>query len=73
MQPRSGAGVKGGVEVVNADAVRGQVLLEESREAVVVLDAAEAHVVVASRRARQSLGVGRARSSAPSCSRASAR
>jgi two-component system phosphate regulon sensor histidine kinase PhoR len=42
--------------VVNADAVRGQVLLEESREAVVVLDAA-GRVVVASRRARQSLGV----------------
>ena len=42
--------------MVNADAVRGQVLLEESREAVVVLDAA-GQVVVASRRARQSLGV----------------
>ena len=42
--------------MVNADAVRGQVLLEESREAVVVLDAA-GRVVVASRRARQSLGV----------------
>ncbi len=42
--------------MVNADAVRGQVLLEESREAVVVLDAA-GRVVTASRRARQTLGV----------------
>jgi two-component system phosphate regulon sensor histidine kinase PhoR len=42
--------------VVNADVVRGQVLLEESREAVVVLDAAGV-VVAASRRARQSLGI----------------
>jgi two-component system, OmpR family, phosphate regulon sensor histidine kinase PhoR len=42
--------------VVNADAVRGQVLLEESREAVVVLDA-DGIVVTGSRRARQSLGV----------------
>ena len=42
--------------MVNADAVRGQVLLEESREAVVVLDAA-GRVVVASRRARQGLGL----------------
>jgi signal transduction histidine kinase len=42
--------------VVNPDAVRGQVLLEESREAVVVLDASGL-VVTASRRARQSLGV----------------
>jgi signal transduction histidine kinase len=42
--------------VVNADAVRGQVLLEESREAVVVLDAS-GRVVAASRRARQTLGV----------------
>ena len=42
--------------MVNADAVRGQVLLEESREAVVVLDA-NGIVVTASRRARQSLGV----------------
>jgi two-component system, OmpR family, phosphate regulon sensor histidine kinase PhoR len=42
--------------VVNADAVRGQVLLEESREAVVVLDGA-GRVVTASRRARQTLGV----------------
>ena len=42
--------------MVNADAVRGQVLLEESREAVVVLDA-DGVVVAASRRARQSLGV----------------
>jgi two-component system phosphate regulon sensor histidine kinase PhoR len=42
--------------VVNADAVRGRVLLEESREAVVVLDAAGV-VVAASRRARQSLGL----------------
>jgi two-component system, OmpR family, phosphate regulon sensor histidine kinase PhoR len=41
---------------VNADAVRGQVLVEESREAVVVLDA-DGIVVAASRRARQSLGV----------------
>jgi len=42
--------------VVNSDAVRGQVLLEESREAVVVLDAA-GRVLVASRRARQALGI----------------
>jgi signal transduction histidine kinase len=42
--------------VVNPDAVRGQMLLEESREAVVVLDAGGI-VVAASRRARQSLGV----------------
>jgi two-component system, OmpR family, phosphate regulon sensor histidine kinase PhoR len=42
--------------MVNADAVRGQVLLEESREAVVVLDAV-GRVVTASRRARQALGV----------------
>jgi len=42
--------------VVNPDAVRGQMLLEESREAVVVLDASGV-VVAASRRARQSLGV----------------
>jgi two-component system, OmpR family, phosphate regulon sensor histidine kinase PhoR len=41
---------------VNADAVRGQVLVEESREAIVVLDA-DGIVVAASRRARQSLGV----------------
>jgi len=42
--------------VVNPDAVRGQMLLEESREAVVVLDA-NGVVVAASRRARQSLGI----------------
>ena len=42
--------------MVNPDAVRGQVLLEESREAVVVLDPGGI-VVTASRRARQSLGV----------------
>jgi signal transduction histidine kinase len=42
--------------VVSPDAVRGQVLLEESREAVVVLDE-NGIVVTASRRARQSLGV----------------
>ena len=42
--------------MVNADAVRGQVLLEESREAVVVLDE-NGVVVTASRRARQSLGI----------------
>jgi len=42
--------------VVNPDAARGQVLLEESREAVVVLDE-NGVVVTASRRARQSLGV----------------
>jgi two-component system phosphate regulon sensor histidine kinase PhoR len=41
---------------VNADAVRGQVLLEESREAVVVLDDGGV-VLAASRRARQGLGV----------------
>ena len=38
--------------MVNRDAVRGQVLLEESREAVVVLDEAGV-VLAASRRARQ--------------------
>ena len=42
--------------VMDADGVRGQVLLEESREAVVVLDENDV-VLVASRRARQSLGV----------------
>jgi two-component system phosphate regulon sensor histidine kinase PhoR len=42
--------------VVNADALRGQILLEESREAVVILDDA-GRVVNASRRARQALGV----------------
>jgi signal transduction histidine kinase len=42
--------------VVNADQLRGQILLEESREAVVVLDASD-RVVAASRRARQALGV----------------
>jgi len=42
--------------VVNPDALRGQVLLEESREAVVVLDA-NGIVVTASRRGRQSLGI----------------
>ena len=42
--------------MVSPDAVRGQVLLEESREAVVVLDE-NGVVVTASRRARQSLGV----------------
>ena len=42
--------------MVNPDTVRGQVLLEESREAVVVLDE-NGVVVAASRRARQSLGV----------------
>jgi two-component system phosphate regulon sensor histidine kinase PhoR len=41
---------------MDADGVRGQVLLEESREAVVVLDQDNV-VLVASRRARQSLGV----------------
>ena len=42
--------------MVNADAVRGQVLLEESREADVVLDEA-GNVLTASRRARQALGL----------------
>ena len=42
--------------MVNADALRGQILLEESREAVVVLDEAGL-VLAASRRARQALGV----------------
>ena len=42
--------------MVNPDAVRGQVLLEESREAVVVLDE-NGVVVAASRRGRQALGV----------------
>jgi len=41
---------------MDPDVVRGQVLLEESREAVVVLDQDNV-VLVASRRARQSLGV----------------
>ncbi|MDX6440080.1 MAG: two-component system, OmpR family, phosphate regulon sensor histidine kinase PhoR [Gaiellaceae bacterium] len=41
---------------MDADSVRAQVLLEESREAVVVLDGDNV-VLVASRRARQSLGV----------------
>lgn len=39
---------------MDADATRGRVLVEESREAVVVLDAADT-VVLASRRARQSI------------------
>ncbi len=42
--------------MVNADAVRGQKLLEESREAVVVLDETGL-VLAASRRARQTLGI----------------
>jgi two-component system phosphate regulon sensor histidine kinase PhoR len=42
--------------VVNSDARRGQILLEESREAVVVLDGSD-RVLAASRRARQALGV----------------
>ena len=42
--------------MVNPDEVRGQVLLEESREAVVVLDEA-GNILTASRRARQALGV----------------
>ena len=42
--------------MVNADALRGQVLLEESREAVVVLDEGGT-ILTASRRARQTLGV----------------
>ena len=46
--------------MVNPDAVRGQVLLEESREAVVVLDE-DGIVLAASRRARQSLGRARGR------------
>jgi two-component system phosphate regulon sensor histidine kinase PhoR len=40
--------------VVNSDAVRGRVLIEESREMVVVLDA-EDRVLAASRRAREAL------------------
>ncbi len=39
---------------MDADAIRGRALVEESREAVVVLDAAD-RVVLASRRARQSV------------------
>src|SRR5262249_54885649 len=39
---------------MDADATRGRALVEESREAVVVLDAAD-RVVLASRRARQSV------------------
>ncbi len=39
---------------MNADAIRGRALVEESREAVVVLDEDD-HVVAASRRARQSI------------------
>jgi signal transduction histidine kinase len=42
--------------VVSSDALRGQILLEESREAVVVLDGSD-RVLAASRRARQALGV----------------
>jgi signal transduction histidine kinase len=42
--------------VVSVDARRGQILLEESREAVVVLDRSD-RVLTASRRARQALGV----------------
>ena len=42
--------------MVNPDALRGQILLEESREAVVVLDGSD-RVLAASRRARQALGV----------------
>ena len=41
---------------MDVDAVRGRALIEESREAVVVLDEDDV-VVAASRRARQSLGV----------------
>ena len=44
------------VNRVHPDAIRGQVLLEESREAVAVLDD-ENRVLAASRRARQALGV----------------
>jgi two-component system, OmpR family, phosphate regulon sensor histidine kinase PhoR len=44
------------VNPVHPDAVRGQVLLEESREAVVVIDE-EGRVLAASKRARQTLGV----------------
>ncbi len=44
------------MHAVDADAVRGRVLLEESREAVLVLDDSGV-VVAASRRARQSPGV----------------
>ena len=59
--------------MVNPDAVRGQVLLEESREAVVVLDEAGI-VVAASRRARQALGVREGEEiQRRSCYRASAR
>jgi two-component system, OmpR family, phosphate regulon sensor histidine kinase PhoR len=47
--------------VVDADAVRGRALVEESREAVVVLDELDV-VVAASRRARQSIdGIGEGR------------
>ena len=42
--------------VMDPDGVRGEVLMEESREAVVVLDQDNV-VLVASRRARQSLGL----------------
>ena len=57
---------------MDADATRGRVLLEESREAVVVLDAQD-RVIAASRRARQSIhGLRRASSSRTGCSPASA-
>lgn len=42
------------LEGMDVDAVRGRALVEESREAVVVLDSAD-RVVVASRRARQTV------------------
>ena len=50
--------------MVNRDAVRGQVLLEESREAVAVLDE-QGVVIAASRRARQALGVREGKPLAP--------
>ena len=52
----NGTGARPSVRTVKMerDARRGQVLVEESREAVVVLDE-DGRVLVASRRARQSL------------------
>ena len=54
-------------DVTDADAIRGRALVEESREAVVVLDDDD-RVLLASRRARQSIdGVARASRFRPTC------
>jgi hypothetical protein len=53
---------------MDGDATRGRALLEESREAVVVLDDTD-RVIGASRRARQSIdGLREGRASRPACS-----